>query len=241
MPDQPNNFTLVIRQAIPELGMQANDVIVVDPEDDDPLVFSRAIAPIHAGVLAYAVTQGIVELCDAERMDCLLIALGRILAKVARGATPVAATQPVPGGPIDVDAALEELASPTAKAPKERYAGSLIENLHGEKAWRDFFRRRDLYERHRPRVCHTCGEEFVAGNSTSAVTCQTCKKARRKRCCQCGEVFKVESNKEKRCVSCLRRAAEAGEASAADQLRRKSAATSQPPKPTNGQRGRKAS
>jgi hypothetical protein len=130
--------------------------------------------------------------------------------------------QPIPPGPIDMEAALQELEHPTTRAPREGHSRTLLRQRDGEAAANRHYKQRLRFERNMPRVCKTCGETFTS--AVAAVTCQTCKKARRKRCCRCGEVFAVESAKEKRCEPCIEKAAKGGDVAAAALLARKRAA-----------------
>ncbi len=135
-------------------------------------------------------------------------------------AMPELKNKPIPDGPIDIDAALQELAMPTRRAAEEPSAYLVIRD-HRSEEYRRFSEQRRRYKSNMPRTCQSCGETFVAGHPGGAAACRACKAAKRKRCCKCGDVFSAKSNKEKRRESCLVKAAQAGEVSAAEILQRR--------------------
>jgi hypothetical protein len=215
------SFTLMVDHDIPELGVVAGEVISFDPGDEQPFGAHRYLSPTIATFAACVAVGGlrVVEGTRGNILRALMqLDVTRAVAHYSRPQSQVKADL----APVDVEAALRELASPTTRPPEEKSGPRLLRNLHGAAAWDRFWERRRLYESRRPRVCRSCGATFTLGRGRECgVTCNACKAAHRKRCVQCDGVFTADSNKEKRCEPCLAKAAQAGDVAAAERLARK--------------------
>lgn len=70
-------FVFVAEKAVPELGIQAGEVVVVEPGADRPVTVERALPPNY-GLLLLAVENGALRhLTSHQPLDVLRVAVGQ--------------------------------------------------------------------------------------------------------------------------------------------------------------------
>ena len=111
---------------------------------------------------------------------------------------PKPAVQPIPDGPIDIEAALEALQRPDRQAPHDK---GVWYRLDDDQRDRHMTLIRKV-RRKMPKLCRHCGGEFLPKLDSEA-SCPTCKKARRGKCIRCGEQTTAGNARAKRCDRCL--------------------------------------
>jgi hypothetical protein len=160
MPRAGKSFVLVVRRAIPELDLRVNDVISFNPNRETPLHLCRRLPHEYDRVaVATALTGGALKAIEGQQLAEILALLG----------SPSAPPPP----PIDVEAALADLARPASPGIPTETLGSRL--LHGEALNRWSKTRGNI---RRQKICRTCQHEFV-GKSNRAVYCDTCRQSRR--------------------------------------------------------------
>jgi hypothetical protein len=131
--------------------------------------------------------------------------------------------RPVVGRPLpapDIEAALAELASENAAAPREGSAWSLLD----VEQWRRLTSAVDRVRKRFPQPCSCCGSLFTGSLSRATggpnersprrapeagPTCPDCRDAGKRRCMGCHQVFSVTSQRQRRCEPCRKMKAEA--------------------------------
>jgi hypothetical protein len=200
------SYGMVAREAIPELHLGKGTPVLFFP-DNVPgrrLIYRRgpleerqhpsSLVPERYDLIAQHLVNGRLVLEHSILFGEILTALGRCEDE----------SQPIPQGPIDLDAALAALAASEAGIAEPR----AFDLLRGKGPWSDACNRlrlaQDRIQRKAARRCRVCDTDFI-GRQVHVATCDSCKAAGQKRCCACDEVFTTTNPKAKRCTSCIER------------------------------------
>jgi hypothetical protein len=119
------HFTIRVMETCPELGLHPGDFVTFVPEiasPDYPLYVHRPL-PANLGSLLLLLESGGAELLTPHStVSDFAEAVGEAVGWTRPRLVLEKAGQPVPLGPLDVDAAIAAVSRPSRRAPEERGA-----------------------------------------------------------------------------------------------------------------------
>ncbi len=206
-------YTMRATRAVPELGIEQGDLLTLNPEDEPSewLAIHRTIRTQAHHIVMTAIVTGQLRLLDrsqfAEVTNAVATAGMRsvgILPALPPSPPSRPPALPIPDGPIDVDAAIADLATTDwHRGPAEKGIADVVDRDTYQEHQRKLRRLRRL-RWETPKSCKVCGEEFQPTVEQQA-TCGTCRKAGRRRCARCHEVFAVTRSRAMTCEPCARK------------------------------------
>jgi hypothetical protein len=119
------HFTIRIMKACPEMCLQAGDLVTFEPEPGSPECPVFLHRPLPASSLDSLVllleSGGAKPLTPHWTVADSFLRMIEAASEAAKASpSPKPAVQPVPAGPLDINAALEALQRPDPQAPHER-------------------------------------------------------------------------------------------------------------------------
>ena len=122
------HFTIRVMEACPELGLHPGDLVTFEPElrsPECPVFIHRPLPASILGSLVLLLESGGAKPLTphwtvAEFVLRMMCAEAASEAAAKASPSPKPAVQPVPPGPLDINAALEALQRPDPQAPHER-------------------------------------------------------------------------------------------------------------------------